>query len=96
MIPTEFRIVVNEIYIYASAIPKGCKGHRYLVEGLSHQEPSKQQLVSVLCLTGPDKDKRFCVTPANFSTRYEDRFPVVEPERLPFVDSKPAGRLFST
>lgn len=68
--PERFRIVEGAEYIYTGSAPTACRGHRYRVLRFAPLVPVYQQLVVVEALTGPDQGLWFCVTPANFSTRY--------------------------
>jgi hypothetical protein len=74
----QFRITEGAEYLFASAIPPGCKGHRYRVIGFLKEVPSGQQKVLVQALTGPDTGLRFSCTLANFATRYQPA-PEVQP-----------------
>jgi len=79
-----FRIVIDDLYTYTGGIPVGCKGHLYRVEGFPLAVPSYQEQILVRALSGPDKDKLFVCSPANFSTRYE-------PIPVPKLADRPAG-----
>ena len=77
-----FVIVKGGEYLYNSAIPPGCKGHRYRVLGFPREEPAGQVKVLVEALTGPHAGRAFTVTQNNFWTRYVYA-PVISPEEAP-------------
>lgn len=79
---SRFGILSRAVYLYTAEIPAGCKGHRYRVLAFIRQEPVKQQLVLVRCLSGPDRGLLFACTPSNFLQRYE-LLKVKQPEPAP-------------
>ena len=84
-------LIEGSEYVYVSAHPPDCTGHRYLLYALATFVPVYQSFCVVTALSGPDKGKTFGCTFENFSRRYELVRAAEQANNKP-VPAKVAGR----